>query len=910
MRTILLVMLVHLLAHHSLSQTRETSEEQFKKTFPNSLYLWNTDLGTPHRVIGSDESLDLEGDDPDLIVEACLDFLDGRASGLFVNREDLMLRRCIQVKGKWYVDFAQHHDGVLVHGSEIIFRLGFSGKILAWGMDYFRELNEANIRFTEEKGDALFPRMIEGQQLFDPAEFQKILSFGSVTYRYVSLIDGAVLWESRKHCDMAVQGSVQGQILPVLSTDPQLEMAMPHLDVHLNNETVTTDANGNFNIELTEDIGALTARLKGSFVDVQHFLQQDAQITMEVSDGQTVELVWNDQNSDISERNVYYHSNLAHDYLKEVDSGFTGLDYPLVCIVEDNQATCNAYWNGNNIHYNPEGGACVMNSAHGASVVYHEYGHAINDRFYQQQGAITGLNSITLHEALADITSCLMLDEPQFALGWFGPGTFTRNLDNSNIYPQSVVGQQHTDGLILGGAFWDLRELTTPEIAYNLAHYAKYGLPDDPDLGTAFGEYYLETLIADDDNGDLSDGTPHFAEINTAFCMHGIGMNLYLNDDITHVPPSDYQPANESVEISAELNLQGVFLDYLGDSELIYSTDNFESSEVVLMSADGNELTATIPGQDDGTVVKYYFSFEESLCGGEALSPGNDPQVFAHNFWIGDYTSYFKHDFESNEGWQVGIPTDQATNGVWEWADPVAIQDGTGTTTQPGNDYSPNGTMCLVTGAQQGPLWYSEDVDGGATTVTSPVFSAVEGEETIFQFYHWFLHGTPGVPPVAGSWKIQITNNGLNWVDVEETQYGTSNSWRRGLYKVSNLLDPTDQMQIRVIANDPNPGSIVEALFDDFEVLHFGEPASIAMQSDSDLRIYPIPADDQLTIATSKKQMQSISMQDCRGRTCLEMSQLTSAIMRIDVSLYPSGIYSLRVQFEDKSFAVKKVVLQ
>ena len=33
---------------------------------------------------------------------------------------------------------------------------------------------------------------------------------------------------------------------------------------------------------------------------------------------------------------------------------------------------------------------------------------------------------------------------------------------------------------------------------------------------------YAEALVADDDNGDLADGTPNLCEIDAAFALHGL----------------------------------------------------------------------------------------------------------------------------------------------------------------------------------------------------------------------------------------------------------------------------------------------------------------------------------------------------------------------------------------------------
>jgi hypothetical protein len=873
---------------------------QFEDKYGSTLVDWNEDLHTPHRAFGFEAEIVIPAENGEVVADACLSFIEENQIIFGIDIEALGLTSVNKVRDIWYVEFHQRCSEKKVWNTEVIFRVGSGGKIMALGFDYFHELQAQQVRGeaapVEEVG--IYPHWIAGELVFDWAEELVTATEDRLSVQYVSRFDSAVLGHFEKHCDATIEGSVKAQILPVLATDPLELAAVPNLLLTLDGVATYSDAEGNYNLAGEEGSSVLHAELKGKYVSVIHFTNEDAALDMVVNDGDVVEVVWDDQNSDLSERNVYFHTDYAHSYIKQVDPDFTALDYPLVCYVEDNLAFCNAYWNGTNIHYNPQGTGCAINSAHSASTIYHEYGHAINDHIYQQAGAPFGLLSSTLHEALADITSCLMLDEPQFALGWFGPGTFTRNLDNVNHFPESLVGQQHTDGLILGGSFWDLRELTSPEIAYELAHFAKYGTPDDADLGTAFAEYYLETLIADDDNGDLADGTPHFDEINMAFCLHGIGVNLYLNDQVVHVPLSNQLNMDEAVSIETSLSVPDVFLTYLGEANVHFTTDNFQNTSTVSMDLVDGVYITLIPSQPSGTVVKYYFSFEEALCNASFVSPSDEFEVTNHSFWVGDYVSYFKHDFETDQGWIEGLAGDNATAGLWERANPDLVVDGAGVVVQPGADHSPVGTDCYVTGAPIGNIWYAQDVDGGQTTITSPVFSAVEGEETIFQFYNWFTHGTAAVAALNGSWTVLITNNGTNWVVVEQTGASTGLAWKHGLYKIENILEPTENMQIRVVVDDPNPGSIVEALFDDFEVLHFGLPSAVADYTNAGISVFPNPTNDDVQVHLNSNFSGRVTIQifDMAGQLALVKTETGSGgRLSLDVGSLATGKYELSV---------------
>lgn len=86
-------------------------------------------------------------------------------------------------------------------------------------------------------------------------------------------------------------------------------------------------------------------------------------------------------------------------------------------------------------------------------------------------------------------------------------------------------------------------------------------------------------------------------------------------------------------------------------------------------------------------------------------------------------------DFETYGGWirnQLG--TDTATGGVWQRANPATTTRQAGTV--------PSGSRALVTGYQAGSTSYSNDVDGGVTTVrSSPVTLPASVGSLTFRYY-------------------------------------------------------------------------------------------------------------------------------------------------------------------------------
>ncbi len=175
----------------------------------------------------------------------------------------------------------------------------------------------------------------------------------------------------------------------------------------------------------------------------------------------------------------------------------------------------------------------------------------------------------------------------------------------------------------------------------------------------------------------------------------------------------------------------------------------------------------------------------------------------------------FSDDFETNKGWTVGAPGDNATTGIWTRVNP------NGTDAQPEDDHTPApGTMCYVTGqgAVGGDVG-AADVDGGATTLISPVFSLC-GNATV-SYWRWYSN-TFGAAPNADVFVVAISNNGgSTWTTVETVGPSgpeTSGGWFYHEFDVTDFVAPTSQMRVRFVASDLGEGSLVEAAVDDFLV--------------------------------------------------------------------------------------------
>src|SRR6185503_13698823 len=90
-------------------------------------------------------------------------------------------------------------------------------------------------------------------------------------------------------------------------------------------------------------------------------------------------------------------------------------------------------------------------------------------------------------------------------------------------FPEDVSTDEHITGLILAGALWDLRT----QLIAELGQSAGTTLTEKLYLGilqraSSITTAYQAALIADENDGDPTNGTPHLCTIESTFLRHGI----------------------------------------------------------------------------------------------------------------------------------------------------------------------------------------------------------------------------------------------------------------------------------------------------------------------------------------------------------------------------------------------------
>jgi len=182
-------------------------------------------------------------------------------------------------------------------------------------------------------------------------------------------------------------------------------------------------------------------------------------------------------------------------------------------------------------------------------------------------------------------------------------------------------------------------------------------------------------------------------------------------------------------------------------------------------------------------------------------------------------------DFEFDRGFAVA-PGGTATTGVWERAAPEQTTSG-GNVIQPGVQVTPAGNLCWVTDGTAGNSAGSFDVDGGFTELRSPVMDLSHLFAAELSLSLWYAESQDN-----DAMNIAVSRDGGgSWATLYSRNTGTTG------YELVTLdlgLPLTDQMRVRVFAQDQNP-SLVECLIDDFSITGMIADGSITLLGSGEL---------------------------------------------------------------------------
>ena len=224
------------------------------------------------------------------------------------------------------------------------------------------------------------------------------------------------------------------------------------------------------------------------------------------------------------------------------------------------------------------------------------------------------------------------------------------------------------------------------------------------------------------------------------------------------------------------------------------------------------------------------FSIDGSVPCGQRLhfiiSVDSDQGISTDTFemLVSDAQTVFFDNAETDLGWTLGAPDDEATNGDWRWLNPRgSLQDSF--LVQAELDHTPGGSSMAFVTKNTNRTFAPDfsDVDNGKTTLTSPVIDLSDCASALLRYWRWYTNDTGG--STDDIWQVDVSADaGGSWVTLE-TEGTAARAWEPQEYDLGQHILLTNEVQLRFIASDYGAESTVEAVVDDIEIT--GCPSSV-----------------------------------------------------------------------------------
>jgi len=437
---------------------------------------------------------------------------------------------------------------------------------------------------------------------------------------------------------------------------------------------------------------------------------------------------------------VLHHFHVVFDWLDARWPSHSWLGEKVPADVDISYSACNAYYTSGTINFFIGYGSYCYNFGQVADVIYHEVGHGIH-HYILAGGTFAG----DVSEGSADYVSATLTDDHVVGRNSKPGGGYVRELDTDKVYPDDIRNEVHADGLIWGSFLWNLRGRwqTTygDEAGAELTDLLFLGALEQ---GPTLTDLYDAVILADDDNGDLSDGTPHACELVALLDHHGLGpgpLGVLLFDHAPLGPQSsaqagypvvfdvfsptkdcgDYDP--DTVRLWFKVGERGAVPGVDGDAPEVW--DGWESVE---LTSDGERFEGVIPRQL-ATAQVHYFMEAGTTDGSEVLFTHAGYPDGVHSFRVGDRAEVWCEDFEGGDppDWlhAPGHPggSDPGFEDQWQVAEPVA-----GAFVP---DSAPSGSFVMGTNV---PGLYRNN---NQQYLASPPIPVPEGRMSLLTFQRW-----------------------------------------------------------------------------------------------------------------------------------------------------------------------------
>ncbi len=501
----------------------------------------------------------------------------------------------------------------------------------------------------------------------------------------------------------------------------------PHIYVTTGDGGVTTGGDGSFTASGSST--PVSLETQGPYTVVRNSAGGNLSVSAgTISDGGSYTWEVSGEHSEAQLHAFRYVAN-AREYADAHVADVGWLHQPLT-VWTNYWSTCNAWWDGD-LTFLQEGSGC-NNTALVADIVYHEFGHG-----FHYESVIWGVGDFygDVAEGFADSMSTMITGDSHVGPYFYTNGGYLRDVEPNQIYPQDVIGQEHHDGLIVGGAVWDLRKALIADLGQGAGEDAAGRIfTGMVKTSTDIPSIYEAALVADDDNGNLADGTPHICAIQEAFAVHGLATATEFSAiGIDHEPDAHGAQPGHPIPVDAVVAAtHGDCSDgEVGEVRLVYSEDGGQTWASRTMQPQGGDLySEALPPSPEGAQLRYRIEAQDASTG-EWISRPDNPADPGYYLYVGGLEPILCDDFETDQGWTHTLLQGEDVEGADDWNRGTPA----GASGDPDGAYS--GAHAWGNDLAIYPDWDGLYQNERRNTLTSPAYD-LSGEDTVrLQFRRW-----------------------------------------------------------------------------------------------------------------------------------------------------------------------------
>ena len=687
----------------TLSSKRPTSQNQAWEHFQHQhgdswQTAWDTSTHIPSRIWGKGIYAKHSTQNASVAEQTALDFIKTHVNLLAPGAKASDFKRGdnVLLNGLRTVGFYQMHEGKKVVGGQVSFRFkndrlfviaseALSNIKLKTASDALSQ--DALIKAAKAWASTHMLDATLGATLGETWVLPLWSDSKAATYRWANEV--MITSKSPRQKVKLYIDSQSGEVLQAESmlrfADAQLNLEAPRRypgsdyfdypamnnNIVVDGQPTTTDENGGLSWP-GNNPSMLEVFLESELISVNNQSGAAASQIFDINPNEV--LTWQADDNELLDAQLsgYVHTQIVKNFARNLNPGLAwiGRQQDVNVNISD---SCNAFSDGDSINFLVSNNQCE-NTARLADVVYHEFGHSLHaNSIIRGAGSFDGAFS----EGLSDYLAATITGDPGMGRGFFKNNDPLRHIDpanQENRWPEDV-GEVHFTGLIFGQAMWDLRKLLVEthgeEQGVALADKLYYGAVQ---RSSSIPTTYVEILAEDDDDGDLSNGTPNICNINASFGRHGLRPLQIELEGLDTSPPR-----TEGFEVS--LTTQGLLNNCPGDRlaeaniSWRFESEALADAKEVAMTENADRFVGNIPNASPGQTVRY--KVELLYADGTSQIFPNNPADPEYQFYIGDVEEIFCTDFETDPfteeaGWTHGLSRGTDVDGAddWMWGTP------------------------------------------------------------------------------------------------------------------------------------------------------------------------------------------------------------------------------------------------